>query len=110
MNITYGNREGRFFTQWRVDDLVQLAEWINDRLGIVNFYIWYDAEEDFHRMAFWHNNINCTVSFYKVYRLDVDGGEQKHGKTRRFQRSESVEIPHYVREFTSKQTSEVGVV
>jgi hypothetical protein len=100
MNILYGNQEGRYFTQWRFDELVQIAGWVNDRLGIVNFYIWYDAEDDFHRMSFWVNNINCQVSFYKIFRLDVNGGEAKGGVTRRFQRHESVEIPNYVKELT----------
>lgn len=103
MNINYGKLEGRFFEQWRVDKLIWLAEWVNDRLGIVNFYIWYDAQEDFTRMAFWHNNVNCTVSFYKIYRLDVDGGEQSgYGRTRRFHNHDLAEIPYYVKEWTPK--------
>lgn len=77
MEITYGNREGRHFTQWRFDDLVMLAQSINERMPEISvFHIWYDADEDYHNLEFAGKDIKFKIRYYKVYALLVDGSDE----------------------------------
>lgn len=69
MNITYGNLEGPHFTQSRVDELKRLAEELNEVAGIVDFHIWYHAEQDFHKLSFVYQGRAYIVRYYKLMML-----------------------------------------
>ena len=71
MIITYGSREGKWFTQWRFDELISLATTLGKRLGVDEFHVWYAVESDFHRMSWKIGPCECLVSLYKIYRFDI---------------------------------------
>lgn len=77
--ITFGNTAGLYFTQWRIDLLVELVDGIIYNYGteplvdLQDIVIDYDPVEDYHRLAFTANNKQFAVRFYKVYSATVDG-------------------------------------
>jgi hypothetical protein len=73
MQFTIGNTEGQYFTEWRFDELRSLASLINERLGVQDFTLFYDQNEDFHHLTFEYNNHKVDVRFYKVFAESVDG-------------------------------------
>ena len=87
MNITYGNREGQYFTEWRFDLLKQLLDLIHtgpcpprtETLEVEDPKIWYDADQDFHRLSFRARGHLVEVQFYKVYSSKIDGVEHWTG-------------------------------
>ena len=95
--INYGNLEGQYFTQWRIDDLVLLANDIFSQIPDANlFQIWYDDKEDFHCMSFSVDDKMVSIRYYKLYRIDVDN-ETKHF----FPRHSFAYIPSSIEELTS---------
>ena len=90
--INYGNLQGKFFTQWRIEVLVELAVSLAERCQAADFYIHYDANEDYHILVCSVAGHEVTFHFYKVYRLTI--GKE----VRRFMRSHSSIIPHRVNE------------
>jgi len=73
MNLTYGNCEGRYFTQWRIDRLESLAFEANNRFGVEDFHLWYDDEKDFHHLSFTLEGREVNIRYYKVCNIYVDG-------------------------------------
>lgn len=73
MNFTYGNKEGRYFTQWRFDDLENLAGEIAYIFRVDDFHLWYDATKDFHLMSFDCFGHKMTIRYYKVCNVIVGG-------------------------------------
>lgn len=69
-----GNMQGRYFTQWRVDLLVELLEMVRER-GFVcdDAEIWYDEPSDFHYLSFIAGGKVFAVRFYKVFSMSVNG-------------------------------------
>lgn len=76
MNIAYGKLRGRWFTQFRIDRLVELAQVISERMGVTDFRIWYDEAEDYHRLRFKAHGKVMDVRHYKVFSVKVDRVEQ----------------------------------
>ena len=78
--VEYGNLTGQYFTQWRIDALLDLLQLIvycysdTPLVEIAAVKIWYDAEEDFHRMSFYAPVTGHTmaVRLYKVWTCQVD--------------------------------------
>lgn len=73
--IKIGNQEGRYFTQWRFDELRGIAAYLSQH-GITNFEMWYDAFEDFHKLSFVKDGIKYIIRYYKVFVLYKEGNEQ----------------------------------
>ena len=73
LTIRYGNQAGRYFTQWRFDDLTKLAQEIYRETDIDSFYIWYDDISDFHRLSFRGHGRDFEVRLYKTYTLMANG-------------------------------------
>lgn len=70
--ISYGNLAGKYFTQWRIDDLRELAEKLFSRKA-TKLHICYDPAEDYHILTCKINGHDVSVHYYKVFRLTVDG-------------------------------------
>ncbi len=83
--VEYGNREGRYFTQWRIDLLEELLERIvynydsTPLITVESPKVWYDAEQDFHRLEFRSGGKHFHVQFYKVFTAFVDGEDGWRG-------------------------------
>lgn len=78
--ITYGNREGQWFTERRFEKLARVAEEIEAVLpGATGWHIWYDAVNDFHCLQFEHGGRKYVVQLYKVYTLHVEGHNNYFG-------------------------------
>ena len=81
--VTYGNREGQYFTEWRFDLLKELLGYVmngpipgtSEPIQIDDANIWYDAQEDFHRLIFKACGHQVEVQLYKVFSSKVDGEE-----------------------------------
>lgn len=74
--IRYGNREGRYFTQWRFDDLKMMADSIQERRPrITEFEIWYDEPRDYHCLGFLIGGKSIVVRYYKVFAAMIAGVE-----------------------------------
>lgn len=73
MNITYGNSQGKWFTQWRFDLLKEVAEGVNQRFGVIDFNIYYDEYHDFHHLTFELNSVKVDIRFYKRLGVSFDG-------------------------------------
>lgn len=79
--VEYGNLTGQYFTQWRIHrllDLLQLLVYCYSNTPLVEIAdvkIWYDADEDFHRMSFSAPVTGkvIAVRLYKVLTCEVDG-------------------------------------
>jgi hypothetical protein len=87
MDITYGNREGQYFTEWRFDILKDLLNLIHtgpcpphtETVELAEVKIWYDAREDFHRLSFQARGHLVEVQLYKVLSSKIDGKEHWTG-------------------------------
>lgn len=83
--VEYGNMEGQYFTQWRIDLLNELLQTVVYAYGetplvaVEDVKIWYDAGEDFHRMTFTSAGKRFEVQFYKVFSVKVDGTDLWRG-------------------------------
>lgn len=83
MNITYGNREGQYFTQWRFDLLEELLGMVHmgpipgqsEVIEVEEPNIWYDAYHDFHHLSFRACGRFVEVWLYKVFSSRIDGVE-----------------------------------
>lgn len=73
MIISYGNLEGPHFTQWRINELMDLAQIINRRMGIQCFEIYYDPQGDFHHLVFEAFGVKVDVNYYKNFPIYWDG-------------------------------------
>lgn len=76
--IIYGNLEGRYFTQWRIDFLKdELLPLIIERFGekISSIKIWYDEHNDYHRLDFHLGGTEIRLRFYKVIGIEWDGAD-----------------------------------
>lgn len=71
MNITVGNTDGQYFTEWRFDHLRGLASMLGE--SIVNPHLYYDPCEDFHILTFSINGHEILVRYYKVFTVLIDG-------------------------------------
>ena len=72
MKIKYGNKEGKYFTQWRFDHLKSLLEDITSvhKLNAVNPSIWYDSDNDYHMLEFELFGKPISIRYYKVFGLN----------------------------------------
>jgi hypothetical protein len=83
--VEYGNMEGQYFTQWRIDLLneflctIVFAYCDTPLVAVEDVKIWYDAAEDFHRMTFTSAGKRFAVQFYKVFSVTVDGADLWRG-------------------------------
>ncbi len=83
MEITYGNREGRYFTEWRFEYLKELLDIIHvgpcpprtEVLEVESPEIWYDPVEDYHRLKFICRGREVQVRFYKVFSYLIDDAD-----------------------------------
>ena len=80
MDIHYGNREGKYFTEWRFELLEELLDRVHkgpmptsEVVEIENPQIWYNAEEDFHMLSFRACGHEVEVRLYKVFGSKIDG-------------------------------------
>lgn len=79
--VEYGPQEGRYFTQWRIDLLLELLRdvvysWGDEPLvQVSNARVWYDQHRDFHHLAFEAGGHSFNVRFYKVFGCEIDGQE-----------------------------------
>ena len=91
LTIKYGNLEGLYFTQWRIEVLKELMQLVVYNFGeqplieYENLEIWYDAQCDYHRLSYVSGDSRISVRFYKVFTAIVnndltdmtDPGEKK---------------------------------
>lgn len=78
--VEYGNLTGQYFTQWRIDMLLELLELIvycysdTPLVEITDVKIWYDADEDYHRMSFYAPVTAkvMAVWLYKVWTCEIN--------------------------------------
>lgn len=82
MNIEYGNLKGQYFTQWRIDLLKELLDYVvngfaetQSKIEASDVKIWYDPNIDFHILQFKANDQTTLVRFYKVFSCWVNGEE-----------------------------------
>jgi len=69
-----GSMQGRWFTQWRIEELEDLLLEVRRRgVAAEDAKIWYDEGSDFHRLAFTEKGHRFEVRLYKCFGLDVDG-------------------------------------
>ena len=79
IDVLYGNMEGQYFTQWRIDLLKDLLQRIVYAYGstplitIERPRVWYDAEQDFHRLEYSVQGKHIAVRFYKVFAAEING-------------------------------------
>lgn len=79
--VEYGNMEGQYFTQWRIDLLNELLHTIvfaydeTPLVAVDDVKIWYDADADFHRMTFTAAGTLFAVRLYKVFSVTVRGAD-----------------------------------
>ena len=81
MNIEYGNREGKYFTEWRLDLLKELLGKVHQGpmpgtskvVNIDHALIWYDAEQDYHMLFFRALGHEVVVRLYKAFSSKIDG-------------------------------------
>lgn len=81
MEITYGNREGQYFTEWRFDLLKEILNHVHfgpipghsQVLDIQNPHIFYDQNQDFHHLTFEAGGKSVNVRLYKVFSVTIDG-------------------------------------
>lgn len=79
--VEYGNLTGQYFTQWRIDALLDLLQLIvycysdTPLVEITDVKIWYDADEDYHRMSFYAPVTGkvMAVRLYKVWTCEISG-------------------------------------
>jgi len=74
-----GNVIGKDFTQWRIDLLCELLQFVvygpygsNVVLSVSGTKIWYDETYDFHRLEFMANGHKVHVQLYKVFSSFID--------------------------------------
>lgn len=72
MKIIYGNTDGVYFSQWRFDELTQLASEIAEIIEVDNWYIHYDTNRDFHMLEFDFDNRHYVIEYYKVFTIYFD--------------------------------------
>jgi hypothetical protein len=81
MDVKYGNREGKYYTEWRFNLLLELLEMVHvgpmpgksDIVDVQDPEIWYDADEDYHRLKFIACGKVIEVQLYKVFGCYIDG-------------------------------------
>jgi hypothetical protein len=74
MIVELENKNHQYFTQWRIDDLIKLADNLtNLGLNLENAKIWYDDQEDYHMLQFSCNGKQFVIRYYKVYTAFIDG-------------------------------------
>jgi len=109
--IEYGNMEGQYFTQWRIDLLNEFLVTIVygysavPLVAVEDVKIWYDANEDFHRMTFTSAGKRFAVQFYKVFSVTVDGTDLWRGCPI----SSSGKLAHEIRNAIRKQGTQNAV-
>lgn len=80
MNVTYGSREGQYFTEWRFTLLKELLDLVHTGqvsgiskvLEVENPQIFYDQTYDFHHLTFQANGKSLNVRLYKVFSVTID--------------------------------------
>lgn len=72
-NFSYGCCDGRYFTDWRFDNLKSVAFEVEGHFGVKDFHLWYDEKNDFHHMSFRLNDRDVNLRYYKVCNILVDG-------------------------------------
>jgi hypothetical protein len=94
--ITYGNREGLYFTEWRFKLLKELFDYIKlgtfRTLYLTDVNIYYDSKEDFHHLDFCCNGHHVNVRLYKVFGVTIDG--TKHNGT--WLKSEIINFSNFI--------------
>lgn len=66
--IEFGSRKGTHFSQGRWDKLIGLAnELAEEGVAIQNVKIWYDKNEDYHRLAFDVDGDHYDIRYYKAF-------------------------------------------
>lgn len=109
--VEYGNMEGQYFTQWRIDLLNELLQTIvfaydeTPLVAVEDVKIWYDADEDFHRMTFTAAGTLFAVRLYKVFSVTVHGADLWIGCPR----SRSGSLAKAVRDEIRKQETQNAV-
>jgi hypothetical protein len=97
IEIEYGNREGCYFIQGHFDTLTRLAgEILACVPGATDWRIWYDPDQDYHRLSFRLKDDVYMVRYYKVFAL-VKNGTGEHldiGPSRNFGRHYDSLVKH----------------
>jgi hypothetical protein len=74
----YGQCEGQYFTQWRLDELASLADQIVRVMPEASdFKLWYEPNQDFHHLSFRINGKLFDIRYYKILGLEVDGVDDR---------------------------------
>jgi hypothetical protein len=77
-DFTYGPLEGQYFTQWRIEELKDIAASIHERMPeATDFKLWYDPNQDFHHLSFTVNGKLFDIRYYKILGLEVDGRDDR---------------------------------
>ena len=93
LEIKYGSREGKNFTEWRFGVLKELLhEIVLLKRNPQNIIMWYDKGDDYHRVSFDLNGEKIEVRFYKVFGCSLNG-ETSH---RTFMRSYTNSVARYL--------------
>jgi hypothetical protein len=79
--IRYGNLNGRYFNQSKIDSLTKFVnifvfgkEEFGDKklIDIDKVEIWYDQQNDFNFLSFICNTKKVLIRYYKVYSVFID--------------------------------------
>lgn len=74
IEVVEGTREGKWFTQWRFDELYRLVdEMLYHEMDIQNCKMWYFRDEDYHILEFDLNGEKFKIYYYKIYRVEKNG-------------------------------------
>jgi hypothetical protein len=81
MEITYGNRSGRWYREGAIEHTVTpLANRIIEIIpGVSDVNIFYDDEQDFYHCRFKAGGKQFDVRYYKVFSVNIDGEDKWQG-------------------------------
>lgn len=100
LKIEEGPKEGRYFTQWRWDELVVLADEIFQTVpAATTWRIWYDPSDDYHRLSFMVGVDYFEIRYYKIFALTKNGDERS---VFRANRGNTTYLVRHIRDLVAK--------
>lgn len=77
IQFAYGNLKGKYFTQWRIDELSRVAHLVLDKIPTAtDFKLWYDDYNDFHHLDWKVGELQFSFKYYKVVGLLINGWDE----------------------------------
>lgn len=68
--------EGIYCTQWRLEELIRVAEEIGDFYELAtDFHVYYDPNQDYHCLSFKIGESQYIIHYYKVFAMSVNGND-----------------------------------